>query len=416
MGIKSFWQLLDDIKESKSLLAMAVDHRLRAQSTGISGRDATLRLGVDMGTCVTECNAAASKPGVRNPQAGGGLYIFFKKLAEFTKAPVNLVFVLDGPERPPVKRGHEVRDRPVWWIEPAVQLIDMFGHHIHRAPGEAEAELARLNSEGYVHAIITCDSDAFLFGAQLLLRSISKCDKSFPDEYSLYSANRPDFPLTQGGMLLYALLCGSDYDHGLAGCKAEHECTRELLALAAASILDDKIDTRTRTILIWDSHSRSALAGCGPTTSVALACCGFGDQLLDAYRSHQSADFERFLRKWRPAVQSELLTNSQQFLSRRQFDIAGEISHEFPDRRTLQYYTNPITSWSPGRIPPDPSQWEFTQPSILLITHFCEQYFHWTPQVMKKKFEDQLWEGIFLQMLYSLLTPSRVVFNFQFHA
>lgn len=174
----------------------------------------------------------------------------------------------------------------------------------------------------------------------------------------MYSANRPDFPLTQGGMLLYALLCGGDYDHGLAGC--------------------------------------------GPTTSVALARCGFGDQLLDAYRSHQSADFERFLRKWRPAVQSELLTNSQQFLSRRQFDIAGEISHEFPDRRTLQYYANPVTSWSPGRIPPDPSQWEFTQPSILLITNFCKEYFHWKPQAMKKIFKAQLWEGIFLQMLYSV--------------
>jgi hypothetical protein len=81
---------------------------------------------------MAECNAGALAAGVHNQQAGGGLYIFFKKLAEFAKAPVALVFVLDGPERPPMKRGHEVRHQPIWWIELAIELVEIFGYQIHR--------------------------------------------------------------------------------------------------------------------------------------------------------------------------------------------------------------------------------------------------------------------------------------------
>lgn len=39
------------------------------------------------------------------------------------------------------------------------------------AKGEAEALCAQLNSEGYVHACITSDSDAFLFGAKCVIKS-----------------------------------------------------------------------------------------------------------------------------------------------------------------------------------------------------------------------------------------------------
>jgi hypothetical protein len=42
-------QVLDAVKESKSLLIFAAEHHTRAQSSGTSGRDATLTLGVDMG-------------------------------------------------------------------------------------------------------------------------------------------------------------------------------------------------------------------------------------------------------------------------------------------------------------------------------------------------------------------------------
>ena len=41
---------------------------------------------------------------------------------------------------------------------------------LSQAPGDAEAELARLNVEGRIDAIITEDSDALAFGASAVIR------------------------------------------------------------------------------------------------------------------------------------------------------------------------------------------------------------------------------------------------------
>ncbi|KAF8952359.1 PIN domain-like protein [Flammula alnicola] len=356
MGIHSLWTVLDRVKTSKSLLTLAAEHRLSAKSEGIEGRNATLILGVDMGTCMAQCNAGALAAGVNHQWAGAGLYIFFKMLTEYIKAPVSLIFVLDGSARPPFKRGHEVRRQPIWWMSLAIELVEIFGYCTHPAPGEAEAELAKLNCKGYIHGVITSDSDAVLFGTRLLLRSIPKKEREYPDQYIIYAAGA--MPLTQGGIILFALLCGGDYSDGIEGC--------------------------------------------GPTTASALARCGFGDQLLAAFRRLHGDDFDHFLIQWRCAIRAELLTNSRKFLSRCQPNLAAAISGAFPDRRILDLYVNPVTSWSPG--PPNLSQWQFKQPSIPAITRFCTQHFHWqNPQIIKQKFKATLWQGIFLQMLYSPL-------------
>ena len=42
---------------------------------------------------------------------------------------------------------------------------------MYQAPGEAEAELAMLNSLGVIDVVITDDSDAFIFGAICIIRS-----------------------------------------------------------------------------------------------------------------------------------------------------------------------------------------------------------------------------------------------------
>ncbi|KAF9470289.1 hypothetical protein BDN70DRAFT_985788 [Pholiota conissans] len=85
---------------------------MHAKMVGIVGRKATLTIGVDMGTCMAECNAGALLSGVNYQNAGAGLLIFFKRLTEFLKAPVALVFVLDGPTRPAFKCGHTVQHQP----------------------------------------------------------------------------------------------------------------------------------------------------------------------------------------------------------------------------------------------------------------------------------------------------------------
>jgi hypothetical protein len=69
---------------------------------------------------------------VHNQWAGAGLYIFFKMLTEFIKAPVSLIFVLDGAARPPFKRGHRVQHKPIWMQDLAIELIEIFGYQTHQ--------------------------------------------------------------------------------------------------------------------------------------------------------------------------------------------------------------------------------------------------------------------------------------------
>ncbi|KAF9475048.1 PIN domain-like protein [Pholiota conissans] len=269
-----------------------------------------------MGTC----NAGAKKVGVHGQLPGGGLYVFFKRLVELILSPVTFVFVFDGPERPNFKRGHEVRHKKVWWTNLAIELIQHFGQVVHqvslftvdflslffshylfaKAPGEAEAELARLNTEGYIDAVITSDGDTYVFGANCVLRTIYQKAKNHPDEYILYRSQTRQ-PYTRGGLILFALLTGGDYDTGL------HRC--------------------------------------GPGSAIALAKCGFGDQLIDAFEHLNGPDFDRFLIQWCCNIRAELHSNSRGHLERCQPKLAMDIPDTFPERRTLELYINPVTSW-----------------------------------------------------------------------
>ncbi|KAJ7181888.1 PIN domain-like protein, partial [Mycena filopes] len=93
----------------------------------------------------------------------------FYQLCNFSSAPVTLVFVFDGPGRPSMKRGTTVVHHPLWLIDHLKTMIKAFGYHFYDAPGEAEAELAHLNASGRIDAVITEDSDAFLFGAHFVI-------------------------------------------------------------------------------------------------------------------------------------------------------------------------------------------------------------------------------------------------------
>lgn len=42
---------------------------------------------------------------------------------------MTLVFVFDGPQRPPVKRGRTVVTRPLWYINHVKNLVEAFGFY-----------------------------------------------------------------------------------------------------------------------------------------------------------------------------------------------------------------------------------------------------------------------------------------------
>lgn len=88
-----------------------------------------------------------------------------------------------------------------------------------------------MNLEGLIDAVLTDDSDVFVFGAQTVIRKcvpdffvlafifLKSLSSTYHDNHSkitIFRARDIDdhasVQLTQGGFLLVALLCGGDYD------------------------------------------------------------------------------------------------------------------------------------------------------------------------------------------------------------
>jgi Holliday junction resolvase YEN1 len=139
------------------------------------------------------------------------------------------MFVFDGPQRPNFKRKKSIATRQHGIIPDFQNILDAFGFEYRTAPGEAEAELAYLNSIGIIDAVFSEDVDCFLFGARTVVRFPSSIlsDNSNPSaensdgkddgqhvtvfEMADIETNE-DVQLTRGGLILIALLKGGDYD------------------------------------------------------------------------------------------------------------------------------------------------------------------------------------------------------------
>jgi hypothetical protein len=81
---------------------------------------------------IDRADAAFRSAGLHT-QAGENpeLRSLFFKFCQLLRAPVTLVFVFDGPDRPPKKRGHLVVDNELWLIGYVKQLIEAFGFYYH---------------------------------------------------------------------------------------------------------------------------------------------------------------------------------------------------------------------------------------------------------------------------------------------
>ncbi|EJD42038.1 PIN domain-like protein, partial [Auricularia subglabra TFB-10046 SS5] len=229
----------------------------------------------------------------------------FFRCAKFASLPLLPLFVFDGPERPRWKRGKRIsRRKDMRLVEGMQEIIEAFGYEcIHvsarcetdevKAPGEAEAELAHLNRIGIIDAILSDDVDTFLFGASLVIRKYVVVVRGRADgnHVKCYRADdlrtHEDIALTQGGLILIALLSGGDYHPGVRGI--------------------------------------------GMGIARGLAQCGFGDQLVEAMRTLKGHALETFLQQWRANVAHELRTDSRGLVGRKYRQLANTFSRDFPD-------------------------------------------------------------------------------------
>ncbi|KAJ5574095.1 uncharacterized protein N7459_008522 [Penicillium hispanicum] len=279
--------------ERISLSKLAVSHLERTARP--------IRVAVDISIWLFQVQAGR---GGKNPE----LRTLFYRLLKLLALPIHPLFVYDGSQKPPFKRGKAVSARsygnaPI--IRRSKDLIERFRFPWHEAPGEAEAECARLQQAGIVDAVMSNDVDALMFGSTLTILNFSKENGSGTSAathvtcYRMGSAvQASNVPLNRAGMILFALLSGADY-------------------------------------------LPSGVPKCGSKLAAEIAKAGFGEDLLQELSS-QSPDLDSRLNEWRERLQYELEENESGYFATKH--KAVRIPEDFPDPTILKFYAEPAVS------------------------------------------------------------------------
>ncbi|KAH9025362.1 PIN domain-like protein [Lactarius deliciosus] len=363
MGVTGLWDILRPSRKLQSLTHIAIIDGFEANPANFR----SLRIGID--ASIWFFHTVHGREG-ENPK----LCTLFFCCARLMSAPFLPLFIFDGPKCPKVKHGKRISERKYWLINSMKEIIEVFRFKWRMAPGEAEAELAHLNSIGVINMVLSDDVDNFLFGAKMVIRSSSvnlsgnskhtmkNVDGCVDDNHStVYTLAdilvHPSIQLTRGGFILIGLLSGGNY--------------------------------------------HTSLPYCGPATTHGLAKCGLGDQLLKATQSLTRNELHNFLITWCRDLHSELHTNSCGHLSSKMPSLAKAILVTFPDINILLLYTNPIISATDASTchTHTPPWWEH-KPDLGRLMHLCELCFEWgLKDIIIKCFCTILWPSIVLHAL-----------------
>ncbi|KNG85691.1 rad2-like endonuclease [Aspergillus nomiae NRRL 13137] len=261
-----------------------------------------IRVAVDVSIWLFQVQAGR---GGKNPE----LRALFYRLLKFLALPVHPLFVYDGKHKPPFKRGKATGSSygsaPIIGLSKI--LVDLFRFPRHDAPGEAEAECARLQTAGVVDAVMSNDVDALMFGSKLTIMNYSKESGSGTSAathvtcYEMGNLNSSSCSrLDRAGMILFAMLSGGDY-------------------------------------------LPSGVPKCGSKLAAEIARAGFGEDLLEILNS-EGTELNTKLNEWRERLQYELEVNESGYFQTKH--KAVRIPESFPDRTVLSYYAKPIVSTS----------------------------------------------------------------------
>ncbi|KAF7324057.1 Flap endonuclease GEN 1 [Mycena kentingensis (nom. inval.)] len=348
MGIRKLWELISSAAQTTTLGQLATERGFQTDNRGVR----SWIVGVDMGTRLS----SLQKLSFRNWRSSEKhiLELFFYQLCNLQRSSATFIFVFDGPGRPKVKRGVRVRKHSRNLLKNVKQLIKAFGYYVHDAPGEAEAELAYLNKKGNIDAIITTDSDVFVFGGLCVLQmNGSKVD----EQVSLFDATRfatAPLSLDRGGFLLVALMAGGDYDEGTPGCSAQ--------------------------------------------IAYQLAQLGFGTRLLQILANYHGDARKQRLDTWRKCINFELETNPSGRLDRAHPSVARQLTRSFPQSSIIDLYLNPATSESADLPLP---LWIPVQPDLAKISRLATSLLGWKGSAKDEKLHRVLWPGVAFRLISS---------------
>ncbi|GJE89507.1 PIN domain-like protein [Phanerochaete sordida] len=355
MGVPGLWKLLEPPS-----LCTQLWHVSAERCFDMDGKLRGYRLGVDASIWMTACTKKFLRGHARMGESPE-LKVLFHRLCRLAAMPVCAVFVFDGPDRPAVKRNTRVDTEDHYLTAPFKELIGALGFVCWEAPGEAEAELAAMNMAGFIHAVVTNDGDAFVFGALTIIREPpreytldtkgQKCLlKRKDDEVSVYTSSL----ISRDAMVLIAVLSGGDYSDGL-----EH---------------------------------------CGPSTAFGLTKYGLGEDLVRLLRLSGDAQ-QAALAEWRASLREALRSDPQGHLGRRHLSLSTSIPAWFPDLAVVKAYAQPAVSDFTSR-PVALYDLQERSPPINLreLVRICKEKFSFgKPAKLVPKFEKYVWPILVLR-------------------
>ncbi|KAJ4362380.1 hypothetical protein N0V83_010473 [Neocucurbitaria cava] len=202
--------------------------------------------------------------------------LMFYRICRLLTLNIQLIFVFDGPGRP-WKRNKRGQGKIDYEKRRLLQeVLRCFDIPYHEAPGEAEAECARLQILGLVDAVWSQDSDCLMFGCTLWIHDDRVAKEKGNNDRSKENTKKNSksvrvvkapqmaekLGLDREGLVLFAMLVGGDYKvSGLAGCgsatalhavkaglgKTLCQCQNQRDCSAWSTQLADFIGTRARS-------------------------------------------------------------------------------------------------------------------------------------------------------------------------
>ncbi|EUC46287.1 hypothetical protein COCMIDRAFT_36119 [Bipolaris oryzae ATCC 44560] len=229
MGIPALWDTIRRYEEAVPIAQLAEDHHRR--------HGKPLRIAVDEADWrfnnLTPQQVYAIRDATNQHAFQGVEKAMFYRLCRLLTLNIQLVFVFDGPGRP-WKRGKRGQGRINYEERRLLQeLLKYLGVPYHEAPGEAEAECARMQILGIVDAVWSQDSDCLMFGCTLWFHDhriaknegVTDRSKENTKKNGKYASvvraidMKERYNLDREGLVLFAMLVGGDYDQqGLPQC------------------------------------------------------------------------------------------------------------------------------------------------------------------------------------------------------
>lgn len=191
MTVASLWKVLDragcgiavgaDELVNRSLLA-ATAHQKRNpwNYNELSKRSAVTSLSLAIDLSIWICESLTSQ-GMAENNLNPSLHLVFTRTIKLLQLGMSLIFVIEGKRRirdfTNVKEDQFRKRRcgTAFWnsCNACEEMLKLLGVTVVRAKAEGEALCALLNQRGIVDAVISNDSDCFLYGAKLMYKNFS---------------------------------------------------------------------------------------------------------------------------------------------------------------------------------------------------------------------------------------------------